>query len=84
MRELNSHSHEACAAQVENALVKTKTKRRAEESLESPTVVVNDCLTDISQSSLDADKRIHETVLRFKNMDPVEYLRSLAHNYQMN
>ena len=55
MRELNSHSHEACAALVEVvALVKTKIKRRAEETLESPTVVVNECLTDISQSSLAA------------------------------
>ena len=32
----------------------------------------------------DADRRIHETVLRFENMDPVEYLRNLAHNYEMN
>ena len=54
MRELNSHSHETCAAQVEAALVKTKIKRRAEETLESPAVVVNECLTDISQSSLAA------------------------------
>ena len=54
MRELNSHSHEACAAQVEVALVKTKIKRRAEETLKSPTVVVNECLTNISQSSLAA------------------------------
>ena len=54
MRELNSHSHEACAAQVEVALVKTKIIRRAEETLESPTVVVNECLTDISPSSLAA------------------------------
>ena len=52
VRELNSHSHEACAAQVEVALVKTKIKRRAEETFESPTFVVNECLTDISQSSL--------------------------------
>ena len=52
VRELNSHSHEACAAQVEVALVKTKIKRRAEETLESLIVVVNECLTDISQSSL--------------------------------
>ena len=54
MRELSSHSHEACAAQVEDALVKTKIKRRAEETLELSTVVVNECLTDISQSSLAA------------------------------
>ena len=54
MGELNSHSHEDCAAQVEVALVKTKIKRRAEETLESPTVVVKECLTDISQSSLAA------------------------------
>ena len=54
MRELSSHSHVACAAQVEDALVKTKIKRRAEETLESSTVVVNECLTDISQSSLAA------------------------------
>ena len=47
VRKLNSHSHEACAAQVEIALMKTKIKRRAEETLESPTVVVNECLTDI-------------------------------------
>ena len=32
----------------------------------------------------DADRRIHETVLRYENMDPVEYLKSLTHNYQMN
>ena len=50
MRELNSHSHEACAAQVEVALVKTKIKRRAEET----PVVVNESLKDISQSSLAA------------------------------
>ena len=54
VRELNSHSQEACSAQVEVALVKTKIKRRAEETLESPTVVVNECLTDISPSSLAA------------------------------
>ena len=27
---------------------------------------------------------IHETVLTFENMDAVEYVRNLAHNYQMN
>ena len=54
VRELNSHSHEACAAQVEVALVKTMIKRRAQETLVSPTVVVNEWLTDISQSSLAA------------------------------
>ena len=54
VKELNSHWQEACAAQVEVALVKTKIKRRAEETFESPTVVVNECLTDISQSSLAA------------------------------
>ena len=32
----------------------------------------------------DADRRIHETVLRCENMGTVEYLKSLAHNYQMN
>ena len=32
----------------------------------------------------DTDRKIYETLLRFENMDPVEYLRSLAHNYQMN
>lgn len=52
--ELNSHSHEACAAEVEVALVKTKIKKRAEETLEPPTVVVNECLTDMSQASLAA------------------------------
>lgn len=52
MSELNNHSHKACAAQLEIALVKTKIEKRAEETLESPTVVVNECLTDISQSSL--------------------------------
>ena len=31
-----------------------------------------------------ADRRIHKTVLRFENMNAVEYLKSLAHNYQMN
>ena len=41
VRALNSHSHEACAAQVEVALIKTKIKKRSEETLESPTVVVN-------------------------------------------
>ena len=54
VRALNSHSHEACAAQVEVALVKTKIKKRFEETLESPTVVVNNCLADIFQSSLAA------------------------------
>ena len=52
MRELNNHSHEASAAQLEGALVKTKIKKKAEETLASPTVVVNECLTDISQASL--------------------------------
>ena len=32
----------------------------------------------------DADRRICETVLKFENMDAIEYLRSLAHNYQIN
>ena len=36
------------------ALVKTKIKKRAEETLEPPTVVVNECLTDMSQASLAA------------------------------
>ena len=54
MRELSSHSRDACAEQVEVTLLKTKIKRRAEETLESPTVVVNECLTDIYQSSLAA------------------------------
>ena len=54
LRELNSHSHETCAAQVEVAVVKTKIKRRAEETLKSPTVAVNECLSDIPQSSLTA------------------------------
>ena len=34
--------------------MKTKIKRRAEETLKSLTVVVNECLTGISQSSLAA------------------------------
>lgn len=41
MRELNSQSHEASAAQLEVAL---------EVTFESPTVVVNKFLTDIFQS----------------------------------
>ena len=58
MKELNSHSHDASAAQLEVALVKTKIKKRARETLESPTVVVNECLTDISQASLPAISNI--------------------------
>lgn len=32
----------------------------------------------------DADTRIIETVHRYENMDATEYLRSIAHNYQMD
>lgn len=52
IRELNSHSHEASAAQLEVALFKTNKKKRAAETRDSPTVVVNECLTGISQASL--------------------------------
>ncbi|GCC40100.1 hypothetical protein chiPu_0024094 [Chiloscyllium punctatum] len=52
VRELNSRSHEASAAQLQVTLVKTKIKKRAEETLESPTVAVNECLVHISQASL--------------------------------
>lgn len=36
------------------------------------------------KKSRDADRIIHETALRFENKDAVKYLRSLAHDYQMN
>lgn len=32
----------------------------------------------------DVDRRKRKTVLRFGNLDTLEYLRRLAHNFQMN
>ena len=32
----------------------------------------------------DADKKIRETILKFDSMSVIEYLRSIAHNYQMS
>ena len=51
-KELNSHSHEASAVQVQVERLKTNIRKRAAETLDSPTDVVNECMTDISKAGL--------------------------------
>ncbi|XP_068227468.1 uncharacterized protein [Palaemon carinicauda] len=52
IRKLNQHTHEPSAAKVEVEKFKTCIKRKCAETLEPPTVVVNECLTGDSQSAL--------------------------------
>ena len=50
MKEVNTQSHEADAVVVEVAKVKTSLKRRAEDTMGPPSVVINECIANISQS----------------------------------
>ena len=52
VEEMHSHTHEPSAAQIEAATVKTKLRTRAKDTLESPSTVINECLTNVSQASL--------------------------------
>lgn len=50
--QLNKHSHEASAAKIEVEKIKTSVKKRSAETLEPPTVGVNEWLAGASQASL--------------------------------
>ena len=63
-KELNHHSHGSSAASVEVAEIKTSIKRRAGESQEQPSTIINFCTENVSQDTqgalpkLDAMKQI--------------------------
>ena len=67
---VNEHSHGASSVSVEVAKIKTSIKRKAEETLEMPSSVINVCIANSSQAALaalptsDAMKKI---VLRKRN-----------------
>lgn len=47
IKKLNDNSHEMSAALVDAALFKSNIKKRTAESLESPTIVMNECLSKV-------------------------------------
>ena len=51
VKELNEHSHGASAALVEVALVQTLLKKRAIETQEQPSAIVNACSENVSQAA---------------------------------
>ena len=50
VKKINEHAHSASAAGVQVAKVKTSLKRRAEESQEVPSVLINECIADVPSS----------------------------------
>ena len=54
MKTVNGHSHGASSVSVEVAKIKTSVKRKAEETLEVPSSVINVCLANSSQAALAA------------------------------
>lgn len=52
VKALNEHTHGPSPAQVQVACFKTSIRERAAVALEPPSVIINQCLTDISQASL--------------------------------
>lgn len=52
VNEINNHSHPSSAAAIQVATVVTKMKRRAEETMEGTSVVINQCVIDVPQAVL--------------------------------
>ena len=52
IREINIHTHEASAVHLEVERVKTKIKKRAADTLETPSAIVNQSLTNVPQACL--------------------------------
>ena len=51
MKEVNVHTHSASAVDVEVASIKISLKRKAQESLEVPSTIINGCIENSSQSA---------------------------------
>lgn len=80
IKQLNLHSHGAAAVNVEVAAVITRIKRRAEETVENTSQVINECLANISQASqaaLPNNSALRKVIRRKRNqihaapLDPV-------------
>lgn len=52
IKEVNKHSHNSSAASVEVAKLHTALKRRAEDTVEKPSAVISEVLTNVSQATL--------------------------------
>lgn len=52
VNEINNHSHPSSAAAIQVATVVTKMKRRAEETMEGTSVVINQCVIDVPEAVL--------------------------------
>ena len=52
VKHVNTHNHEASVAKIEMAILKAKIKKRAAETSDSCSVVVNECLKEITATNL--------------------------------
>lgn len=71
VKVVNEHSHGPSAVGVEVAAIKTNVKRKAEETLEVPSTVVNGCIDEISQAaqaSLPNSEALKKLVRRKRNL----------------
>ena len=70
IKKINEHSHGASAASVEVAAIKTNVKRRAEESQDQPSAIINSCIQNISQAAqgaLPSAESMRQIVKRRRN-----------------
>ena len=51
VKKVNEHCHGASAADVEDACIKKSLKRKAEETLEVPSTIINGCIENGSQAA---------------------------------
>jgi hypothetical protein len=55
LKRINEHSHDSDAAAVEAEVAVTKIKIRSQQTLESTSIVLNECTTELSQAAKVSD-----------------------------
>ncbi len=90
VKEINIHSHNSSAMNVEAAIIATKLKLRAEETMEQPSVVINEILTNTPEATHGSLPKAHamkKTIRRKRNqirnapLNPVD-LNQLTFPYE--